>query len=379
MVKKKSTATADILLQSIIARAANDDNYVVMASLDLSAAFDLVNVELLVKRLRTIGLPSDLIDLIRCWLDGREFYVEVNGTCSSIYGSSTGTVQGSVLGPVLYALFVSPLFDLTNITNFADDNFIIRWNRSLPGLIVDLEKELEMICKWLRASGLVVNSSKTELCLFHPNDQPVTTIRVCNVPIKCKKSMNVLGVSFDSKLNWSEQVSNAIAKSNKTLYAIKMIKRFFKPSEIKILLNTHFYPVLYYNSEIWLTPYLQAGPRQQLLAASANALRSCLNYLNPYISYEKIHLAFKKSTPDQMALYIISLLLYKSINMTISNIDWSDLNFQMITTSRQTTIDFHRSCNYKIGNNILTNKFVCIKKKFSWISLTFHTPLSNTK
>jgi hypothetical protein len=186
--------------------------------------------------------------------------------------------------------------------------------------------------------------------------------------------MNVLGVTFDSKLNLSEQVSNAIAKSNKTLYAIKMIKRFFKPNEIKILLNTHFYPVLYYNSEIWLTPYLQAGPRQQLLAASANALRSCLNYPNPYISYEKIHLAFKKSTPDLMDLYKIWLLLYKSINMTISNLDWADLNFQMITTSRQTTIDFHRSCNYKIGNNILTNKFVCIKRKIQLDFLNLSYP-----
>jgi hypothetical protein len=169
-------------------------------------------------------------------------------------------------------------------------------------------------------------------------------------------------------------VSNAIAKSNKTLYAIKMIKRYFKPSEIKILLYTHFYPVLYYNSEIWLTPYLQAGPRHQLLAASANALRSCLSYYNPYISYEGIHLAFKKSTPDQIALYKISLFLFKSINMTISNLDWADLNFQMIITSRQTTIDFLRSCNYKIGNNTLTNRFVCIKRKIQLDFLNLSYP-----
>jgi hypothetical protein len=53
----------------------------------------------------------------------------------------------------LYVLFVSPLFDLTNITNFVDDNFIILWNKFLPSLVVDLEKELEMICKWLRDSA----------------------------------------------------------------------------------------------------------------------------------------------------------------------------------------------------------------------------------
>jgi hypothetical protein len=121
---------------------------------------------------------------------------------------------------------VSPLFDLTSITNFADDNFIILWNKFLPSLVVDLEKELEMICKWLRDLGLVVNSSKTALCLFHRNDHSFITIRVCNVPIKFKKSMNLLGVTFDSKLNWNEQVSNAIVKSNRNLYAIKMSNAF---------------------------------------------------------------------------------------------------------------------------------------------------------
>jgi hypothetical protein len=71
--KNKSTATAGLLLQSIIARAANDDNYVIMASLDLSAAFNLVNIELLIRRLRIFGLPSDLISLIQAWLSCREF------------------------------------------------------------------------------------------------------------------------------------------------------------------------------------------------------------------------------------------------------------------------------------------------------------------
>ena len=96
----------------MISRAADDKNYVMMASLDLSAAFDLVNIELLLKRLRILGLPKDLIKLIQIWLTDRKFYVEIDGLCSMLLESDTGTVQGSVLGPILYAIFVSPLFDL---------------------------------------------------------------------------------------------------------------------------------------------------------------------------------------------------------------------------------------------------------------------------
>jgi hypothetical protein len=58
--------------------------------------------------------------------------------------SDTGTVQGSVLGPILNAIFVSPLFDLTHITNLADANFVVIWNNQVSDVILDLERELEM-------------------------------------------------------------------------------------------------------------------------------------------------------------------------------------------------------------------------------------------
>ena len=69
------TATAGLTLQSLIARALDDNKYVLMASLDLSAAFDIVNVPLLVKRLRLTGLPNDVVELIEIWLRERYFYL----------------------------------------------------------------------------------------------------------------------------------------------------------------------------------------------------------------------------------------------------------------------------------------------------------------
>ena len=76
--RKKSTATAGALLQSLISRAADDNCYVIMASLDLSMAFDLVNTELLIRRLKIMGLPDDLTSLIREWLVDRSFFVQIN-------------------------------------------------------------------------------------------------------------------------------------------------------------------------------------------------------------------------------------------------------------------------------------------------------------
>ena len=83
-VKGKSTATAGLLIQSMIARALDDNEVVLLASLDLSAAFDIVNVDLLIRRLTVAGLPTDIIHLIRVWLKERFFYVSVNGVDSYI-------------------------------------------------------------------------------------------------------------------------------------------------------------------------------------------------------------------------------------------------------------------------------------------------------
>ena len=81
-----------------------------------------------------------------------------------------------------------------------------------------------MIVKWLKNSGLKVNESKTEVCLFHRKGQLPITITLQNQTIRSKKSMNVLGVIFDSKLNWNEHIANCIKKSNKALHAIRLIK-----------------------------------------------------------------------------------------------------------------------------------------------------------
>ena len=81
---------------------------------------------------------SDLVFLIRDWLTNRKFYVQLSDECSSLLDSDLGTIKGSVLGPILHALFVSPLFDICNLTNFADDNYCWSWNTDLQALVVDI-------------------------------------------------------------------------------------------------------------------------------------------------------------------------------------------------------------------------------------------------
>lgn len=81
-------------------------------------------------------------------------------------------VQGSILGPIMYAIFVSSLLYLTDITLFTDDNYALVWNKCKEIIKVNMQAQVELITTWLDHSGLKVNEEKTELCLFNREDQP---------------------------------------------------------------------------------------------------------------------------------------------------------------------------------------------------------------
>jgi hypothetical protein len=99
-------------------------------------------VDLLIKWLKIIGLPENTIELFGALLKNRTFYVIVGGKNSVLF-ELLGAVQGSILGPVLYAIFVSPLFKITDVELFADDSFITRSSKSLNELIAHIKKALE--------------------------------------------------------------------------------------------------------------------------------------------------------------------------------------------------------------------------------------------
>jgi hypothetical protein len=94
-----------------------------------------VNINLLLKRLKMLGLPEDVISLIRVWLSDRSCNVSLDESNSVLFDLLLGTVQGSILGPVLYAIFISPVFELEPMLAFADDTFITRVGEDKSALI----------------------------------------------------------------------------------------------------------------------------------------------------------------------------------------------------------------------------------------------------
>ena len=366
----RSTCTLSIEIQNLIARALDEDKTVLLASLDLSAAFDIVNISLLLKRLRILGLPNDIIDLIEVWLRNRMFYVTVDGRNSRIYDLLLGTVQGSILGPVLYAIFIAPVFDIERLFAFADDKFVPMIGDDKTELARNMESTLENIRKWIKHSGLKINEKKTEICLFYKHESEPVNVIIGEDLVTTANSINILGITFDSKMTWTLQIRNAIAKSSRALNAISIIRRYFNTNELLQLVTSNFYSVLYYNSEVWNLDTLKQFDKNLLLTASAKALKMATHYKYPMMSYKNLHQLTKRSTPDMYSKYKLALLLHKTYNCCLPEEEWIALNFMQTLMSRQVYFHMNRSNNSRVGMNILCNRFTTLNDKIplEWLN-----------
>ena len=187
--------------------------------------------------------------------------------------------------------------------------------------------------------------------------------------------MNVLGINFDSKLQWDSQVCQAITKAKKALCAIRLIQRYFTNKELLQLITSNFYSILYYGSEIWQIPTLKCALKQKLLSASALALKTCMKQNCDNISFIDLHKLNQRATPESWMVYKHAIMLYRLYNGADHSTEWQWLNFLQILTSRQTTFNCQRGHKLKVGSNALANRLNILNGKLplSWFNLEIST------
>ena len=139
----------------------------------------------------------------------------------------------------------------------------------------------------------------------------------------------------------------------KAKYAISMIRRFLNKNELNNLLTSNFYSIVYYNSDIWLMPSLKPQLLQQLLSASASALKMISYTYDHSISFDQIHSLLNRATPKMFMAYKHALMLYRIFNDSNQSCDWVSLNFQLIFNTRDQTIKVVDTSKLKIGKTWL--------------------------
>jgi len=173
--RSKNTQHNLISLTNYISNALNDGEYCIGVFLDLKKAFDTVDHDILLRKLKHYGVDNIELQWFKCYLSDRTQVVDINGHFSEPENIDISVLQGSILGPILFDIFVNDLPDISLLMTylFADDTQGLLRHKSLPTLMDNVNMELVKWSSWFRANKLGVNVDKTKYIIFHTKGKKI--------------------------------------------------------------------------------------------------------------------------------------------------------------------------------------------------------------
>ena len=207
-----------------------------LCMLDLSAAFDTLDFDILFDILKyKVGLSSIALAWIKSYIIDREQKVSVKNTMSTCKKTRYGIPQGSILGPLIFTVYLIPMYDIFRRRNFlyhsyADDTQFYVTCKDASMAKPDIEQLANEIMEWLNVHKLKVNPEKTEVIIFHCDDTSEVTINVNAQVVRPVNIVRNLGILLDTKLTFKDQISNVCRAGYYKLRCIGRNRNFLSQS-----------------------------------------------------------------------------------------------------------------------------------------------------
>ena len=217
----------------------NSNQFTGLVFLDLSKAFDSVNHDILLLKLKHYGILSSTNQLIKSFLSRKQF-VSIKSTKSKLLQNNYGVPQGSILGPLLFLLYVNDMPQAVNCMPilFADDTCLIFRAPNLASLTTIMNKEHQNLSIWFDSNKLTVNPSKSNFLIIPAKLNkpfPQTNVFLNNISIPQCISIKYLGLTIDMNLNFDFYISNITYKISRTVGIIFKIRHYLpKTALLKI-------------------------------------------------------------------------------------------------------------------------------------------------
>lgn len=306
--KEKSTETACIEYIQFINDCMDRNECTVTIFFDLTRAFDTLNISFVSKKLDALGIRGRTNDFIISFLTNRKSLIKIGDCCSDVFDVRQGTPQGSVLGPLIFLLYVNDLPE--HITDgsvfmYADDTSIVISDKNPDNVIIKASNVLNMFDMWCTQNSLIINYDKT-VCIethnVHRADKNIT-FKIGGVELKCKDSIKFLGILVDRHLLFNDHIEHVCCKISKAFYAISQLKNSFNEKSILTTYYAMVYSHISYNIIVWG----QSPDISRLFVLQKRILRLIFNL--PYNS--SCRLIFKdKKILTISSIYLFKILLY---------------------------------------------------------------------
>ena len=226
--------------------------------LDLKKAFDTVNHDLLIQKLNSYGIKGIALNWFKSYLTGRSQAVNINSTLSNFKNIDIGVPQGSILGPLLFIIFVNSLPEAVNTSckcvMYADDTTLLVSSSDPITLEHNMRSNLNKIAKWFQSNKLTLNIKKTKMMLFGTrqalNNFQNVSLMYGSDNIDRVDKYKYLGITFDAHLSWNEHVNYLASNVSKRIGVICRVKKYLPNRTLKTLAQALVLPHFDYCSSV---------------------------------------------------------------------------------------------------------------------------------
>ena len=252
-----STENAAYEIFNEITKSMNKKCFVGGLFCDLEKAFDCVNHKILLEKLKFYGITGKLLDLIQSFLHGRFQNILIADASSGWRTIQHGVPQGSILGPLLFLIYINDLPLLAGINSkivlFADDTSTIITCSNREDLTTALYKTLSNINLWFKANFLSLNINKTCLLQFRTNNKIDNTLELkyLNETILNVSSVKFLGLLVDDTLSWGQHINQLASKLSSACYAIRTLTPLLSKNAIRMLYFSYAHSIISYGIIFW--------------------------------------------------------------------------------------------------------------------------------
>lgn len=323
--KKLSTYMPILLLQEKITKAFENKNTVCGIYLDLKKAFDTVDHGILLSKMFLYGLRGKLFHIIKSYLTNRLQCVEYLNTKSATLEVEIGVPQGSILGPLLFILYINDFPKICSLSTcflYADDTAIFFEAENEQQLQQAIDREIPVICHWFRTNKLSLNANKT-YCQIYNHTASRINIDVCidGTKIDFVDSVKYLGMYIDKDLKWRTYIDKICNIVSRNIGIIKKSSFFLQRKHLLLLYNAFCLPYFNYCCLIWghSSPTLLA--RLEILQKKAIRVidrQHRLAHTNPI--FVKLKLLKIKDIAVQQCIVLLHNVIFKNVPTEICSL-----------------------------------------------------------
>ena len=312
--KKHSTYMPMVLIVDEITRALEKNEKVLGLYLDLRKAFDTVNINILLDKLNGIGVRGTLLEILKSYFKNRVQRVKAEGFISENNDIKLGVPQGSILGPLLFLIYINDIphvSDEVKFYLFADDTAVIVKGSSYDAIQAKIDSFIPKLTSWFTSNRLSLNPSKTCFQLYSPfATQRSVNILINHTQIKRCVSVKYLGVVFDENMKWQSYINIISAKISRLIGIMARVRSFLTSKELLLLYNTLILPHLNYCAVVWGSAYKSRLLKIILLQKRAVRIIDKKPYLYPsngiFIKYNI--LKFPELVSEQNIVVLLAFL-----------------------------------------------------------------------